>query len=164
MGLIFDLRQTIKYAWRGNWRETYYSFRAVLDDVMWYVRGVYAPHNVLKLRNVGRRYVHDANVRLLHAMFSILCRHVERGEGGRAALANLAAGAYEQRQRDAYSKMLELYDWYLSVNWEEPVPSPPEDASREQWQAWICADEKFHGEVCAEKMHALVSVRQYMWT
>jgi hypothetical protein len=165
------LWHALGYLWEREWREAWHALRDIDSHIMWYVRALYAPYNRLTVRNVTRKYCCDADIYLIHAMFSVLCRHVERAEGGVEGLrANLAG----QRERtdwpshaaawaDAYQTMLDLYEWYTGVNWAAPVPFPREadEAGRRKWAE---EDEAFWHTTCPEKMRELVRIHGFMWT
>jgi len=168
IGLAWD---AVTYLFEGEPSEAWYNVYKIKEHVMWYVRAIYSPYNRMKVRNVGRRYDCDHNVYLLHAAFTVLCRHVERSLGGRenlvieteARVREDAANGNGASWGDVYTKMLALYDWYVGVDWKDPVPSNPEWTD-EEWAEWCKEDDLFCGETCSEKLKELISIREYLWT
>jgi hypothetical protein len=90
------------------------------------------------LRNTPREWV-DRDHRFFHATFTILCDFVENEFNGVDGLHRYITSARKQinetstdaqnqmvqQSIDAHAKMLELYNWYQEIDWQEPVkPSP----------------------------------------
>lgn len=136
--------------------------------IKWYIRGIFSPFNKLKVRNVGRRYSCDMDIYLIHAAFSVLCRHVERAEGGLERLRERKAlldnsNEHEAAWHDAFTTMIRLYEWYTSINWADPFPFPSR-GTREEQLAAIEAEDELFGKIANEKLMELVRIRGFMWT
>lgn len=99
-----------------------YSLKCKLKS---YIR----PYNVLKIRNVDREYT-DYDIIMLHANFSILCNFCEREMGGLSNWKNriheltLESGKYAGVDLTIKEEniLINLYVWYNSINWNDPVP------------------------------------------
>lgn len=98
----------------------------------------FSPSNVLQIRNVPREWI-DRDARLFHAAFTVLMDFVDNEMDGATGLqryvvalrknaqanANDVADQMSQQALDAYVKMLELYNWYASIDWQDPIQKSP---------------------------------------
>ena len=115
-----------------NWIRTVFARYAARYDA-WNYR-TFSPSNRLRLRNTPRSWV-DRDHRFFHAAFTVFLDFVEYEADGVAGLqqrvSRLREYAAEQTIDDATInaqkdiqvcvKMIELYEWYTSINWSEPV-------------------------------------------
>ena len=99
----------------------------------------FTPSNRLKIRNVPESYA-DHNERFFHAAFTVLCDFVENERGGESKIETDISKHIEsidpnssdwmltvQREDIAADRtMLELYGWYNSIDWNDPVPMTDE--------------------------------------
>lgn len=104
-------------------------------------RWLFKPANRQYIRN-GNRLWMDRDSRMFHSMMTILCEYIEREVGGVAKATEYIEYWIEywsnesecpQRLSDpeknwtkAYTKFIEIYQWYVSTNWSDPVPFDPE--------------------------------------
>lgn len=119
------------------WLEYRYRFRQRWIHPWYYpIKDYFFPHNVLKIRNTPRSW-NDRSERVVHAVFSMLADYLEREKGGREEfakkIADVRAYADEKErqgnewepkqcryQADNDAEILAIYDWYMSVDWENP--------------------------------------------
>jgi hypothetical protein len=164
----------LEYLFQGDLREAWSNVHQIKDHLMWYIRASYAPYNRMKVRNVQRRYSCDDDDYLFHAMFSVLCKHVERSHGGadefrkdiaerRAWSQSDVTAEHDDAWNKAYDTMLSLYEWYVGTNWDDPIGFPKNGTKAEQ-MAWADTDAHFHDVIAKEKARQLLEVRGFMWT
>jgi len=185
MGLSF--REAWKYGGdkddtSGRIKWTWYWFEEKFVKP-WYipVHNFFYPHNVQKIRNCPRSW-NDRSECVFHCVFSMLCDFIEREEGGRnnvfegienhreylaELLAreennNMARGeaAMLTHQIERETEQLRLYDWYMGVNWNEPVGFP---WSEERSEEYFAAQDVFE-ELCQENLLSAIKTRQGWWT
>lgn len=99
----------------------------------------FTPSNRLTIRNVPQSYADHAE-RYFHAAFTVLCNFVERERGGESQIENDISKNVAQidrnqdnltvailREQVAVDRaIVELYGWYTSIDWNDPVPMSSE--------------------------------------
>lgn len=132
-------KQTKKSLYRRIKR--WYRMRKLRRSFWLRIKNYFFPHNVLKLRNCPRGWM-DRSEQFPHAVFSLICDFVEKENGGREKfadgieghkkyLAEVKATTTLEHDKDpeiiiltsqikSETTVLEIYDWYLKVDWEDP--------------------------------------------
>jgi hypothetical protein len=115
-------------------------FEKILAKINKFWYRTFTPSNVLKIRNVDRDWV-DRDHRFYHAAFTILIDFVDQEMGGEAGLERYIQNLSQDtqidgvrdteiqqyiRMREEHTTMLQLYRWYNSIDWQNPVPESPE--------------------------------------
>lgn len=111
------------------WDDFVYEVRVNIFHPYYYpIRDYFFPHNVLRIRNTPRSW-NDRSERVIHTVFSMLCDFVEKEEGGCTAFSEkIQKGLALKGTEDYWSgveidlQILELYNWYNSIDWNDPVP------------------------------------------
>lgn len=141
----------------------------IISPIRIALRTAFRPWNRLRIRNCPRSFT-EPSQRTLHAVFSLLCEYVEEqvvdygtGKYGRDGLAERVAalagkpGAEPSHRQEL--ELLRLYDWYVGVDWSDPVPG---------WgyvngMTWAEAYEQFD-ELAQKNLEAAVAQRRAWWT
>lgn len=110
-----------------------------IDAVNRWIYRTFRPSNRLIIRNITKNWI-DRDVRLFHANFTIVCDFVDQEMGGESGIERYVTSlrrevktTTDQQEQTMlksnasdYQKILELYRWYNSINWQNPVPFTPE--------------------------------------
>lgn len=92
------------------------------DRLVNYVDSIRNPGNVVTLRNC---IYADHREQILHANFSILCDFCENVMGG-AEKWSERIETLEDHWKESETALLNLYNWYNSIDWKNPVPCTEE--------------------------------------
>lgn len=105
-----------------------YNFeRRYIDSWYYPIKDFLFPWRTLRIRNLPRSYT-EPSERVFHAVFTLLCCHIDGNEGGRAKFVERIAYHAEQMHdhshlkawHDAYVEMLAAYDFYNRIDWDNP--------------------------------------------
>ena len=109
-----------------NWIVEKYTQVAQRYDA-WNYR-TFSPSNRMRLRNTPRHWV-DRDHRLFHASFTVLCDFVESEKDGVDQIEQEIVELQNEQdlqgvhdQIATLQKIVELYRWYTSTDWDDPVP------------------------------------------
>ena len=97
----------------------YYETLEFLKIKLYYyeIRAIFKPYNRIKVRNCPRTWTDQDNI-LFHGMFSVLCDFIEReNKDWQERIKNTEDLWYK-----ANNILNDLYVWYNSVDWNDPIP------------------------------------------
>ncbi len=144
------------WMWRFEWP---FRIDRKIDSVYYTVRSWFFPWNRMRIRNMPRTYM-EPGAQMPHAMFSLLCRFVENSRGDMDAFVK-----WSQLEGNAcLREMLDLYHWYTSVNWEDPVGWPGDRADHDAKMAWAEKSNEFESVTVPAKCKQLVDLMGAMWS
>lgn len=144
------------------------------------VKDYFRPHNVLKIRNMPKSFV-DKDEKVFHCVFSVLCDFVEKEHHGpekyKEYIDMLGVFTEEQkneknneiwiehskRQAIEHQKVLDLYNWYISIDWKDPIPFDWATSSNEECQNQCKKEIEFYAE-CTNKTKQAIESRSLWWT
>lgn len=160
MSLSIPLDWTFETAtgWMGRWEWTYGIHRR-LSDAYYAVRSWFFPYNRLVIRNMPRTFM-EPGAQMPHAMFSLLCQFVERSRGDIAAFEKWS----QLEGNGCLREMLDLYRWYTTINWKDPVGWPGDGSDHDTQMEWADRIEHFESVIVPEKCKQLAGLMRSMWS
>lgn len=152
----------MKYYWKiKRWCYNNLGFDS-LSTFMYWLR---TPSNKLTIRNIPRSWC-DRDNRLFHACFTILCDFIEKEYGHewkeyvdwciKGQSHNYTLPDYiPKHQRDAAIIFDQLYTWYNTIDWNDPVPCPQIE--------WYTKEQEFE-KLRDRNLELLMKHRNQLWT